>query len=220
MRAFRGFILILILYSIVTMTLETMPEMRHYRTFFVWSEFVVVSIFTVEYVVNWVASRNRRYPLTPLAIIDLLAILPFYLQLGVDLRGLRAFRLLRVFRLLKLARYSKSLQLLGEALRRSGPELLAFGFVGLIVIYISAMCLYYAEHNAQPEVFSSIPATFWWAIVTLTTVGYGDVYPMTAIGKVVAAVVMISGVGFVAVPTSIITVKFSEVLRERDAGTL
>lgn len=211
----------LILYSIVTVALETVPKLSsEYRRFFRLSEITVVAIFTVEYLAMWFLSREPlRFPLRPISMIDLLAILPFYLQVGVDLRALRGLRLLRVFRVLRLGRYSRALQTLGEAFRRSAPELAMTGFVGVIIIVISAMALYYAEHRAQPEVYSSIPGSIWWAVVTLTTVGYGDVYPVTALGRFVAAFIILVGIGFIAVPTSILSGTFSDILREaRQAG--
>jgi len=212
---------VLIVYSIITTVLETMPELAGYRSFFRFSEFVVVAIFTLEYLIRWYRSPDRlRYPLRPMAIIDLLAILPFYIRLTVDLRSLRALRLLRIFRLLKLGRYSRALQTLGEAFRRAGPELAVFGFIVLIVILLSSMTLYYAEHEAQPDVYESIPASLWWAVVTLTTVGYGDVYPVTPIGKVVASIVMLTGIGLIAIPAGVVSSHMTEIIREvRDEGT-
>lgn len=206
----------LIIYSIVTMALETMPELSAYQRFFQVSETVVVAIFTVEYLVRWLASKNRaRYPFTFLAIVDLLAILPFYIAIGIDIRGLRAIRLLRTFRILKLGRYSEAMRMLGEAFRRTAPEMAAFSFVAAVVIVISAMLLYYAEHDAQPETYTSIPSSLWWAIVTLTTVGYGDVYPATTIGRLVASVVMLMGIGFIAIPTGLLSSSMTEIMYER-----
>ena len=105
--------------------------------------------------------------------------------------------------------------MLGEAFRRTAPEMAAFSFVAAVVIVISAMLLYYAEHEAQPETYRSIPASLWWAIVTLTTVGYGDVYPATTIGRVVASVVMLMGIGFIAIPTGLLSSAMTEILYER-----
>ena len=206
----------LIAYSIVTVALETVPDLAEYRSFFRASEIIVVVIFTVEYAARWLLAGNRlTYPLHPFAIIDLLVILPFYLQFGIDLRALRALRLLRIFRILKLARYSQALQTLGEAVKRSAPELGVFAFMVAVVVLLSAMALYYVEHDAQPEVYSSIPASLWWAIVTLTTVGYGDVYPVTLLGRFVAALIMLTGIGLIAVPTGILSSTMTDLLGER-----
>lgn len=209
-------LLVLIVYSIVTTALETMPELADYETFFFVSEVVVVVVFTLEYVIFWVLDEKRAtYPFRPISIVDLLAILPFYLRIGIDLRSLRALRLLRVFRVLKVARYSRALDTLGEAVRRAWPELVAVGFIAVVVILISAMGLYYAEHDAQPEVYRSIPHSLWWAVVTLTTVGYGDVYPVTVAGRWIAGAIMLLGIGLVAVPAGIISSTLTEIIRER-----
>ncbi|MCA9203067.1 MAG: ion transporter [Planctomycetales bacterium] len=208
----------LILYSMVTMALETMPELARWHRFFVISEIAVVIVFTLEYLYRWSrANRKLSYPFTPMAVVDLLAVLPFYLSLGLDLRGLRAIRLLRIFRILKLGRHSEAMRVLAEAFRRTGSELLVFGFIAAIVIYISAIALYYAEHEAQPAIYPSIPAALWWAIVTLTTVGYGDAYPTSPAGKVVASIIMLTGIGMVAVPTGLLSSAMTEIMRERRA---
>jgi voltage-gated potassium channel len=141
-RAAQIFIQLLIVYSVVTLSLETVPELSKYQFFFHASETVVVVIFTIEYVIRWaLADTKLRYPFRPLAIVDLLAILPFYVQLGFDLRSVRAVRLLRIFRLLKLGRYSRAMQNLGEAVRRAGPELVGFGLIVLVIIALSSMAL-------------------------------------------------------------------------------
>ena len=214
---------VLIVYSVVTTALETMPQLEKHQRFFAISEAIVVVIFTAEYLFWWSRAANPfTYPLQPLAIIDLLAILPFYLSpflaTSLSLTPLRSLRLFRIFRLLKLARYSRSMQILGEAIRRTGPELLVFLFLAGIIVIISAMGLYYAEHDAQPDVYTSIPDSIWWAIVTLTTVGYGDVYPTTGIGRLIASIVMLTGIGFIAVPTSLISSAMTELAYETRAA--
>lgn len=206
----------LIFYSLITMCLETVPELSMYQSFFGWSEFVVVMVFTVEYAVRWSLSKNKiRYPFQFFSIIDLLAILPFYLQFGVDLRMFRAFRFLRLFRVLKLARYSQAIDTLGLAVRRTAYELAVTAMLAGIIIVVSAMCLYEAEHVAQPEAYPSIPASFWSAVVTLTTVGYGDVYPVTSVGRFIASLIMLAGIGFIAIPAGLISSQLTEILRER-----
>ncbi|MDB4863543.1 ion transporter [Pirellulaceae bacterium] len=208
----------LIIYSIITTFLETVPELKTYATFFHMSEIIVVVIFTLEYLFLWFKSKNKRaYPFGFMASIDLLAIAPFYIGAAVDLRGIRIFRLLRITRLMKLGRYSRAINTLGEAFRRSAPELIVFGIVAMMTLTISAMAIYYAEHEAQPDVFSSLPASLWWAIVTLTTVGYGDVYPITAVGKIIAAAVMLIGIGVIAIPTAIISSNFTDLIKNERA---
>ena len=207
---------LLIVYSVVTMALETMPSLESYDQFFRVSEIVVVTVFTIEYLVAWWLSDNRlKHPFRLLSILDLLAILPFYLSLTIDLRTVRAIRLMRIFRVLKLGRYNRAMRTIGMALKRTGPEI-GVVFLGAgIMIVISAMALYYAEHDAQPQVYSSIPASLWWAVTTLTTVGYGDVSPITPTGKIVAAVVMLTGIGLIALPTSLISGAMTDILQEQ-----
>ena len=206
----------LILYSIITMCLETVPSMHSYEVFFAWSEVVVVTLFTIEYFLFWLMSKNKlRYPFHLYSLIDLLAILPFYLQFGVDMRMVRAVRFLRVFRVLKLGRYSRAADTLNLAIQRTAPELTVTAVLALIIIIISAMCLYEAEHEVQPDAYSSVPASLWSAIVTLTTVGYGDTYPKTVMGRVVASFIMLAGIGFIAIPTGLISSQLTDILRER-----
>lgn len=207
---------LLIVYSVITIALETMPELSEWGKFFEVSNVVVVGIFTVEYLVFWwLSDDRRRYPFRLTSIIDLLAILPFYLSLGVDLRFIRSVRLLRVFRILKLGKYNRAIQTLGEAIRRTAPELAIIGFAAAVIVVVSAMAMYYAENHAQPEAFRSIPDSLWWAVVTLTTVGYGDVYPVTLVGRIIAAIVMLLGIGLIALPTGIISAAMTEIIRER-----
>ena len=205
----------LIVYSTVTVMLETVPSFAGYKEFFVWSERIVVAIFTAEYAICWMLSKDKlRYPFRIFSIIDLLAILPFYLKFA-DLRMLRLLRCMYIFRILKIARYGAAMETLGLALRRCREELVVTVFVALIVLVICSMGLYYAEHEAQPNVFSSMPASLWAAIVTLTTVGYGDVYPVTLAGRLMAGLLMLLGIGVVAIPTGIISGQFTELLAER-----
>ena len=205
---------LLIVLNAVAVLLETVeairaPYARAFRIF----EYFSVMVFTVEYLARvWVANLDQRYPhpifgrirymFTPLALVDFLAILPFFLSLaGFDLRMLRMLRLLR---LLKLTRYSRALSKIGGAIRASKEELILTLIVMGILLLISSTLIYFAEHEAQPEAFSSIPASLWWAVVTLTTIGYGDVYPITVAGKIVAGVSAIIGIGMFALPGGII----------------
>ncbi len=209
-------IILLIVYSTVMIALETMPELQGYWLLFHVSETVVVILFTIEYVTCWYLSDDRvRYVFKPMNVVDLAAILPFYLALGTGFAVLRSLRLLRMFRLFKLTRYSRAVKLLSEAFRRVGPELLMTAIVAAIAIVIAASALYFAENEKQPEFYSSIPATLWWAITTFTTVGYGDVYPQTLAGRIVAAFIMLSGIGLVAVPSGLLASAMTEILQER-----
>jgi len=224
-RIFDIFILSLIGLNIVALMLETVGSIywRHYRAF-QYFEAVSVIIFTAEYLLRlWsctsepgyrhpVAGR-LRYGLRFLLLVDLLAIAPFYIPLlfgGLDLRFVRAIRLLRIFRLVKVGRYARSLQTLGRVLRSKREELVLVLFVLLLLLVISSSLLYEIEHRHQPEAFSSIPKTMWWAVTTLTTVGYGDMFPVTALGRVFASVTAILGIGLFAIPAGILSAGFSE----------
>lgn len=207
---------LLIVYSIVTMALETMPSLAAYHRFFHLSEVVVVILFTIEYLGFWILSKEKlRYPFRLFNIVDLLAILPLYLHLGVDLRTLRSLRLLRIVRVLKLARYNNAIDTLGLAVRRSGPEFYITGLLAFITIMISSTALFYAEHEAQPETYSSVPATMWAVVVTLTTVGYGDMYPVTTLGRLISAFIMLAGIALIALPTGIISSRLTDILQQR-----
>jgi voltage-gated potassium channel len=182
-------------------------------------EVVSLGLFGAEYLLRlWVITCSPRYshPLfgrlrfavTPLALIDLLAIAPALAATRVDLRFLRIARLARVLRVLKLARYSQGIALIGRVVRRKREELLvALGFFSILLVMTSAL-MYFAEHDAQPNVFSSIPASMWWAVVTMTTVGYGDVYPVTSVGKFLAGMTALLGIVAFALPTSILGAGF------------
>ena len=230
-RAVDLVILGLILLNILALILETVDYLQT-RAAAAFEAFEKVSliIFSVEYVLRlWSCTavarfagvlRGRvRFALTPMAIIDLLAILPLYLPLlGLDMRFVRAVRLLRFFRLAKLFRYSRALRLLARVLIGHKEELLSTFFVLLILLVLSSCFMYFAEHEVQPENFSSIPATMWWGVITLTTVGYGDYYPVTGLGKVIAAVIAVLGIGMFALPAGILGAGFVEALQKEESA--
>jgi voltage-gated potassium channel len=203
---------VLIVLSLISFALETLPRLsgdvrKVLRVFEVFS----VSVFTVEYILRLALSRpRRRYIFSFFGLIDLAAILPFYLSTGIDLRSIRAFRLLRLFRLFKLARYSAAVRRYHRAFLIAKEELILFGVTALILLYLSAVGIYYFEHEAQPETFSSVFHSMWWAVATLTTVGYGDVYPVTAGGKVFTFFVLALGLGIVAVPSGLLASALSK----------
>lgn len=164
----------LIILSLASFALETLPGLTPtQRRYLGWFEAASVLLFTVEYFVRFLLARPRRaYALSFFGIVDLLAILPFYLAIGIDLRSLRAFRLLRLMRILKLARYNSALRLYHRAFVIAREELILFGAAALVVLYLASVGIYYCEHEAQPDKFSSVFSCLWWAVTTLTTVGY------------------------------------------------
>ena len=206
-KFFAFSIQVLIILSIVTFSIETIPDLKPQTRDILQSiELVSVIVFTIEYVLRiYVADKKLKFIFSFFGIIDLLAILPFYLSFGIDLRSLRALRFVRLFRLFKLVRYNKALKHFAKAIRIAKEEIMLFLFITLILIYLSAVGIYYFEHDAQPEHFSSIFDSLWWAIITLTTVGYGDVYPITIGGRVFTFFILMIGLGIVAIPTGILS---------------
>lgn len=195
----------LIVLSLIEIAIETLPNLGEpWVNFLNVTEIVTVSIFSVEYIARILLSRPRlSYAFSFLGIVDLIAILPFFLATGIDIRSVRAFRLLRLFRLLKLARYSAAIQRYHRAFLMIREELVLFGATALILLYVSSVGIYYFEHDAQPEVFASVFHSMWWSIATLTTVGYGDVYPITVGGKIFTSIIVLTGLGIIAVPTGL-----------------
>lgn len=215
-RVFAWFIQVVIVVSILDFTIETMPNISTDLRSVLWTiEVISIAIFTIEFLLR-IAFSNKglRYALTFFGLIDLLAILPFYLALGIDLRGIRAFRLLRLFRLFKLARYSTAMRRYHIAFRNAREELLLFGATALIIIYIAAVGIHYFEGTAQPNLFDSVPKCLWWATTTLTTVGYGDAYPITVGGKFFTFLILAVGLAAVAVPSGIMANALSQAREE------
>ena len=177
---------------------------------------MTVSIFTAEYIVRLVVADNKtQFATSFFGVIDLLAILPFFLSFGVDLRSIRAFRLLRLFRMFKLIRYSNAIQRFHRAFLIAHEELVLFLFVTIILLYLAAVGIYHFEHDAQPEIFKSVFHSLWWAVATLTTVGYGDVYPITTGGRIFTFFILLIGLGVVSVPAGLVSSALSKA-REMD----
>jgi voltage-gated potassium channel len=193
-------------------------------------EALSVIVFTVEYLARlWSCTsdpqfrgrfRGRvRLAFRAMSIIDLFAILPFYLPfLGIDLRFLRVLRLLRIIRVAKVGRYYSSLNLIKHVLQSKKEELLLTSALMGLLLVVSSSLLYYCENAAQPDIFSSIPATMWWSVATLTTVGYEDMYPITLMGKFFASIIAILGIGMFALPTGIIGAGFVEAIQKKKGG--
>lgn len=223
-RAVDWLILLLIAVNVTAVMLETVdPIFERFSETFRWLEIASVAIFTIEYVARvWSAVeateysapvRGRlRFAMKFLVLVDLLAILPFYLAalgIGLDLRFLRALRLVRLFRMLKLARYSDAMEKFVEVLKERREKLVIAFSANLVLLMVSSSAMYLVEHPTQPEAFPSIPETMWWGVITLTTVGYGDVVPITILGQLVGAVVAILGIGMFALPAALIATGFA-----------
>jgi len=207
---------LLIVLSLICFAVDTLPGMSAgtSKLLRVVEVFSIVA-FTIEYLIRLLWSRPRhRYALSFFGIVDLVAILPFYLSLGVDLRSIRAFRLLRLFRLLKLARYSSAMQRYHRAFMIAREELVLFGTTALILLYLSATGIYFFEHQTQPQAFASVFHSLWWAVATLTTVGYGDVYPVTVGGRIFTFFVLVIGLGVIAVPSGLVASALSKAREE------
>jgi len=221
-RAVDVFIVTLIVVNVAAVMLESVPAIgAAWARPFAALEIVSVALFTVEYLLRlWSCVehpdgryahplRGRlRYARTPLAVVDLLAVLPFYLGTiaGIDLRLLRVARLVRVF---KLTRYSVAMAALLDVLREESASFGAALFILVVMLVFASAGIYYFERDAQPENFASIPAAVWWAVATLTTVGYGDVTPITTGGRFFGGCVMIVGIGMVALPAGILASAFT-----------
>ena len=224
---FDVFLITLIALNVVALIVGTVEEIHRISPgAFHLFEVISVGIFTVEFFLRvWTCTENPRYGhrvkgrlqylASPLALIDLLAVLPVYLVFfvnlhGLDLRFLRVVRLLA--RIVRLGRYFSSLRTLGMVLHTKRGELVAVVSVLLLLLVMTSSMMFFAEHQAQPEEFASIPSAMWWSIITLTTVGYGDVFPVTAAGRLLAGVIAIVGIGLFALPAGILGSGFMEEL--------
>ena len=211
-RLFDYFIQILILLSLVSFSLDTLPNLSYStRVFLDYFEVISIVIFTIEFLLRiYVSKKPLSYIFSFYGIIDILAILPFYLNRVLDLRFLRAFRIFRIFKALKLLRYNKALNRFRIAFKIVKEEVTLFFIVTLVLIFITSAGIYFFENEAQPEVFKSVFHSAWWSIVTLTTVGYGDVYPITLGGKIFTFFVLMIGVGLVTVPAGLVATALSK----------
>jgi len=225
-RATHTAILLLIVANVIAVILESVEDIgAAHAVFFREFELVSVLAFSVEYIIRaWVAVEDGRYRrpvagrfrymLTPMAIIDLVAVLPFFFGLFsiLDTRMLRVVRLFRVF---KLTRHFGALDILFKVIRRESRSLSAALFVLMVLVVLASAGMYAAERDVQPDAFGNIPKAMWWATVTLTTVGYGDVVPVTAVGRFFSGVIVILGIGIAALPAGIIAAGFTQELQRR-----
>lgn len=211
-RYFDYFIQLIIILSLISFSLETLPDISEdLRLVLEKFELISIIIFSLEYLLRILVTKKPfSYIFSFYGIIDILAILPFYLNRFLDLRFLRVFRVFRIFRALKLIRYNKALNRFNVAFKIVKEELVLFFIVTLILLFITSAGIYSFENEAQPEVFKSVFHSAWWSIVTLTTVGYGDVYPITLGGKIFTFFVLIIGIGIVAVPAGLVGTALSK----------
>lgn len=205
-RLFDLVIQAIIVLSLLSFSIETLPGLQpETRIFLKNFEVFTVMIFTVEYLLRiWVTDKKLKFIFSFYGIIDLFAILPFYLSFGIDLRSIRIFRLFRLFRIFKMLRFNQAIQHFSKAMKSIKEELILFFVLSSFLLFLSSIGIYYFENPAQPDVFKSVFHSMWWAISTLTTVGYGDIYPITVGGKIFTSIMLLIGLGIVAVPTGLI----------------
>lgn len=226
---FDHILVFMIALNVLAITLETFEIVRtDFSLLLRIVEIFSIFIFTIEYLLRiWTANLKYKtgnvfisillFVISPMAIIDLLAILPFYIPfiIPLDLRFLRILRLMRLLRLFKVKRYSKSLDIITKVLREKREELVVSIFVMFMLLLTASIMMYYVENNLQPDKFRNVFDSFWWAVATLTTVGYGDVYPLSGWGKLISGVIALLGIGMVALPTGIISSGFIEEISKK-----
>ena len=224
-------IMVLILASIASVFIMTFELPQTANRFLNQFEKWAIIVFSVEYLLRiWTAEllfpelpawrAKLKYMRSGMAIVDLVSIMPFYLPmfLPINLVGIRAIRLVRLLRVLKLNRYTDAVASIATVFRSKFREILVSVLLVMIMLVIASLLIYYAEHDAQPDKFANAFSGVWWAVATLTTVGYGDIYPVTALGRFLGGIIAITGIGLVAVPTGIISAGFVELLEKKHSG--
>lgn len=223
----------LIIVNVFTLFLESYEDINdQYGDLFKAIEFFSITIFSLEYLLRlWVADyafpkagpiKSRlKYIFSFMGIIDLLSVLPFYIPfiIKIDLRVLRILRLFRLLRLFKLNRHSKALRLIVTVFKKTKSDILVTVFIVSFLLIMAATLMYNIENEAQPDAFSDIGEALWWSVATLTTVGYGDIYPITGLGKLLSGVIALLGIGIVALPTGIISSAYIEEIQSRNRKT-
>lgn len=228
-KIFDLFIIGLIIINLIMVIADTFTLPDKLSNVMSYLETFSVIIFSIEYILRvWTADlaysdlkpvkARMKYMFSFMALIDLIAILPFYIPfiIKIDLRALRALRTVRLLRMFKMNRYTKALSSIADVFKRKASQLQSSVFVVFLLMLISSILMYQVEHSAQPGVFKNAFSGIWWAVATFTTVGYGDIYPVTAAGKVLSALIALLGIALVAVPTGIITAGFMEQIDDKD----
>lgn len=206
-----------VILSLISFSIDTLPNLTtRERELLHYLEWLTVIFFTIEYLLRlWSARNPVSYALSFYGLVDLLAIIPFYLATSLDLRSMKMFRLFRLIRIMKLTRFSSAILRFQQALSLAREEILLFLFATLMLLYLSSVGIYYFEHEIQPDVFSSIFHSMWWAVATLTTVGYGDAYPVTIGGKLFTFLILMIGLGIVGIPAGLVASSLSAVRRDQ-----
>ena len=196
----------LIIVSVISFSIATLPNLSNDTLALLrWIEVTVVVLLTAEYLLRLkAADQPLAYALSLFGVVDLLAILPFYLTIGVDLRAVKVLRALRIISLLKLTRYNAAMSRFARSFALAKEEFALFVIATMMILFLAAVGIYYFERDAQPEAFASVFHSLWWAVTTLTTVGYGDVYPITVGGRFFTYIVVMVGLGVIAVPASVL----------------
>lgn len=219
-KYFDIFIQFLIIISIISFTIETIPNLSPKMISLLnYVEVICVIIFTIEYIARIIVSDDKlKFVFSFYGLIDFFAILPFYISSGIDLRSIRIFRLFRLIRIFKLFRYNKVINRYKRAFYLIKDELTIFLGATIFLLYASSVGIYYFENPVQPERFSSVFHCMWWAVATLTTIGYGDMYPVTAGGKIFTSIIVLIGLGVVAVPTGLFASAITRSIKSEDEG--
>ena len=228
-KIFDIFIISLIILSAVTIIADTFPLSETFRRISRYIEVFSVIIFTIEYILRvWTSDMlypklspvkaRIRYIFSFMALVDLFAILPFYLPMliSIDLRALRLLRVMRLMRVFKVGRYTSALSTIVAVLKNKSSQLISSTFVVLLLLLVSSIIMYSVENPAQPEVFSNAFSGLWWAVSTLTTIGYGDIIPVTPFGKILSGIIALLSIGLVAVPAGIISAGFMEQTKDHE----
>ncbi len=227
-KTFEVVLISLILINVVSVILESVTWLKNdYSIVFAWIERVSVCFFTLEYILRvWTCVENAKYRgrfgrfkymVSFMAMIDLLAVLPSYMIfINFDLRIIRMLRMFRLLRVFKLGAYVGAIRLMTETLQKKKEQLLISLMFMLVMLFIVSSLMYYLEHDAQPEAFGSIPESVWWGVATLTTVGYGDVYPITGLGRFFGGLIALLGIGMFALPAGILASGLSEAFEQHD----